>query len=104
MKETISTADLLKNLQDKESYIIFGYATMCKTCDISESMLKVVAEMKQVSYEKINLNFHKDLIDTYHIRSAPALLLFKNGKLTKELYAFRSVPYLSEVLDEFLVD
>lgn len=104
MKETISTADLLKNTQDKDSYIIFGYATMCKTCEISESMLKVVSEMKQISYERINLNYHKDLIDKYHIRSAPALLLFKNGQLVKELYAFHSVPYLSEVLDEFLVD
>ena len=59
MKETISTEDILKNIQDKDRYIIFGYATMCKTCDISETMLQVVTETKQLSYERINLNYYK---------------------------------------------
>lgn len=104
MKEIISTEDILKNIRDKERYIIYGYATMCKTCDISETMLQVVAEMKQFSYERINLNFYKILIEDYQIRSAPALLLFENGKLIKEVYAFQSVTYLSEVLEEFLID
>ncbi|WP_250129974.1 thioredoxin family protein [Jeotgalicoccus sp. WY2] len=77
---------------------------MCKTCDISETMLSVVAETKQISYERINLNFYTRLIEYYQIRSAPALLLFKNGELVKEVYAFQSVPYLNEVLEEFLFD
>lgn len=77
---------------------------MCKTCDISETMLQVVTEAKQISYERINLNFYKILIEDYQIRSAPALLLFKNGKLIKEVYAFQSVTYLNEVLEEFLID
>ncbi len=104
MKEIISTEDILKNIRDKERYIIFGFATMCKTCDISETMLSVVAETKQISYERINLNFYTRLIEYYQIRSAPALLLFKNGELVKEVYAFQSVPYLNEVLEEFLFD
>lgn len=104
MKETISTEDILKNIQDNDRYIIFGYATMCKTCDISETMLKVVAEAKALSYERINLNFYKTLIEQFQIRSAPALLLFKDGQLYKEVYAFQSVTYLNEVLEEFLVD
>lgn len=104
MKETISTEDILKNIRDKERYIVFGFATMCKTCDISETMLSVVAEAKQISYERINLNFYTGLIEYYQIRSAPALLLFKNGELVKEVYAFQSVTYLNEVLEEFLID
>ena len=104
MKETISTEDILKNIRDKERYIIFGFATMCKTCDISETMLSVVAETKQISYERINLNFYTGLIEYYQIRSAPALLLFKNGELVKEVYAFQSVTYLNEVLEAFLID
>ena len=104
MKETISTEDILKNIRDKEHYIVFGFATMCKTCDISETMLSVVAQAKQISYERINLNFYTGLIEYYQIRSAPALLLFKGGELVKEVYAFQSVTYLNEVLEEFLID
>ncbi len=104
MKETISTEDILKNIRDRKRYIIFGFATMCKTCDISETMLSVVAETKHISYERINLNFYTKLINHYQIRSAPALLLFKNGELVKEVYAFQSVTYLNEVLEEFLFD
>lgn len=104
MKDKLTTADILKNIRDKERYIIFGYATMCKTCNISETMLQVVTTAKNISYERINLNFSKTLIEDYQIRSAPALLLFKNGELIKEVYAFQSVPYLNEVLEEFLVD
>ena len=104
MKQVIQTEDILKNIQDKDRYIIFGYATMCKTCDISETMLQVVTETKQLSYERINLNYYKGLIDQYQIRSAPALLLFKKGKLVQEVYAFQSVTYLNEVLEDFLVD
>ena len=104
MKQVIQTEDILKNIQAKEHYIVFGYATMCKTCDISETMLQVVTEMRGIDYERLNLNFHKDLIEQFQIRSAPALLLFKNGKLVQEVYAFQSVPYLNEVIDQFLVD
>ena len=104
MKETISTKDILKNIQDKERYIIFGYATMCKTCDIAETMLGVAAGARGIDYERINLNFYTKLINDYQIRSAPALLLFKNGKLVKEVYAFQSVMYLNEVLTDFLID
>lgn len=104
MKDNLTMEDILKNIQDKNKYIIFGYATMCKTCNISETMLQVVTTSKNISYERINLNFYKKLIEDYKIRSAPALLLFSNGELVREVYAFQSVPYLNEVLEEFLVD
>ena len=61
MKQVIQTEDILKNIQAKEHYIVFGYATMCKTCDISETMLQVVTEMRGIDYERLNLNYHKDL-------------------------------------------
>ena len=104
MMEIISTEDILKNIRDKERYIIFGYATMCKTCDIAETMLSVAASTRQMSYERINLNFYKTLIEDYEIRSAPALLLFKKGEMVKEVYAFQSVTYLNEVLADFQID
>ncbi|TVT28711.1 thioredoxin family protein [Salinicoccus cyprini] len=103
MKES-RVQDITSRIQSEETLIIFGYAPICANCQIAERMLDVVAELRNFSYASIDLNYQKDFIETYEIRSTPALLLFKNGELTKEIYAFQSVPYLTEVMDEFLVD
>lgn len=104
MKEEISSVDITSRIQSEDRYILYGYAPICANCTIAERMLGIVGEMKGFDYTSINLNFHKDLIEKYQIRSAPALLLFKQGELVKEVYAFQSVTYLSEVMDEFMVD
>ncbi|MFC3389310.1 thioredoxin family protein [Salinicoccus sesuvii] len=103
MKES-KTQDITSRIQSEETFIIYGYAPICANCQIAERMLDVVAELRQFSYTSIDLNYQKDFIEAYEIRSTPALLLFKNGQLVKEVYAFQSVPYLTEVMDEFLVD
>ena len=55
VKQVIQTEDILKNIQAKEHYIVFGYATMCKTCDISETMLQVVTDeryrLRKIKFE-----------------------------------------------------
>ncbi|WP_342388571.1 thioredoxin family protein [Salinicoccus bachuensis] len=103
MKEP-KTIDITSRIQSEETFVLYGYAPICANCQIAERMLDIVSEMKGVSYTSMNLNYHKDLIETYEIRSAPALLLFREGKLVREVYAFQSVPHLTEVFDEFLVD
>lgn len=103
MKES-KTQDITSLIQSEETLIVFGYAPICANCQIAERMLNVVAELRNFPYTSIDLNYQKDFIETYEIRSTPALLLFKSGELVKEIYAFQSVPYLTEVMDEFLVD
>ncbi len=104
MKEEISSLDITSHIQSDDRFILYGFAPICANCTIAERMLGIVSEMKGFEYTSINLNYHKDLIDDYHIRSAPALLLFSRGELVREVYAFHSVTYLSEVMDEFMVD
>jgi thioredoxin-like negative regulator of GroEL len=103
MKEP-RTIDITSRIQSEESFVLYGYAPICANCQIAERMLDIVSEMKGFSYTSINLNYHKDLIELYEIRSAPALLLFRKGRLIREVYAFQSVTHLTEVFDEFLVD
>lgn len=103
MKEP-RTIDITSRIQSEETFVLYGYAPICANCQIAERMLDIVSEMKGFSYTSINLNYHKDLIELYEIRSAPALLLFRKGRLIREVYAFQSVPHLTEVFDEFLVD
>lgn len=104
MKEEVSSLDITSHIQSEDKFILYGFAPICANCMIAERMLGIVQEIKGFEYTSINLNFHKDLIEKYEIRSAPALLLFKHGELVKEVYAFQSVTYLSEVMDEFMVD
>ncbi|WP_411843536.1 thioredoxin family protein [Salinicoccus sp. HZC-1] len=104
MKEEISSLDITSHIQSEDKFILYGYAPICANCTIAERMLGIVSEMKGFDYTSINLNFHKDLIEKYQIRSAPALLLFSRGELVREVYAFQSVTYLSEVIEEFMVD
>ncbi len=96
--------DITSRIQSEETFVLYGYAPICANCQIAERMLDIVSEMKGFSYTSINLNYHKDLIELYEIRSAPALLLFRKGRLIREVYAFQSVTHLTEVFDEFLVD
>ncbi|CAM2873339.1 MULTISPECIES: thioredoxin family protein [Salinicoccus] len=103
MKEP-RTIDITSRIQSEETFVLYGYAPICANCQIAERMLDIVSEMKGFSYTSINLNYHKDLIELYEIRSAPALLLFRKGRLIREVYAFQSVTHLTEVFDEFLVD
>lgn len=103
MKEP-RTIDITSRIQSEEPFVLYGYAPICANCQIAERMLDIVSEMKGFSYTSINLNYHKDLIELYEIRSAPALLLFRKGRLIREVYAFQSVTHLTEVFDEFLVD
>jgi len=104
MKEEISSLDITSHIQSEDKFILYCYAPICANCTIAERMLGIVSEMKGFEYTSINLNFHKDLIEMYEIRSAPALLLFEHGELVREVYAFRSVTYLTEVMEEFMVD
>ncbi len=103
MKES-KTIDITSRIQSEETFILYGYAPICANCQIAERMLDIVSDMKGLSYTSIDLNYHKDLIELYEIRSAPALLLFRKGRLIREVYAFQSVTHLTEVFDEFLVD
>jgi thioredoxin-like negative regulator of GroEL len=103
MKEP-RTIDITSRIQSEGTFVLYGYAPICANCQIAERMLDIVSEMKGFSYTSINLNYHKDLIELYEIRSAPALLLFRKGRLIREVYAFQSVTHLTEVFDEFLVD
>ena len=103
MKES-RTIDITSRIQSEETFILYGYAPICANCQIAERMLDIVSDMKGFSYASIDLNYHKDLIEEYEVRSAPALLLFRDGRLVREVYAFQSVLHLTEVFDDFLVD
>lgn len=98
MKEELQTQDLFSLIQSEEQLIIFGYAPICANCQIAERMLGIAAEVVGVQYTPVDLNYHETFINTYHVQSAPALLIFEQGELKHSVYAFESVTKLVEVM------
>lgn len=98
-KEELETQDIFNLIQSEDRFILYGYSPICANCQIAERMLHITQEVIDFDYTSINLNYHVDVINEYEIRSAPALLIFEQGKLERSVYAFESVTNLVEVLE-----
>lgn len=104
MKNELNTNELSQLIQSNERVIIFGYAPICATCEISHRMLKIVQDTLKFNFHAIDLNYHQEWVQTHQVMSAPALLLIEDGKIVDRIYAFRDVAYLFEKLKNFVVD
>jgi thioredoxin 1 len=81
--------------------IILAYTTMCGTCESAKRMLSIVSEMrKDLSFFQINVNLSPQVIREYDLTSVPGFLVFKNGIVIDQFYAFHSVTYLFEKFKE----
>lgn len=82
----------------KESFAVFVYTPMCGTCKLGFQMLHVIMTMnpEQRIYQ-CNIQFMKQLQNTFCIESVPCLLLFENGKMINRVYALHSVIHLYEL-------
>lgn len=80
--------------------IVYFYTPLCGTCQLASKMLRVAAEMIPFEIGKINLNFYPDLAIRMEIESVPCLVLLKNGSITDKIYAFHSVPFLLERMNQ----
>ncbi|MDQ0219681.1 thioredoxin [Peribacillus cavernae] len=88
-------------IQWKRTFCLYLYTPMCGTCQVASRMLSVSLELlPDVTCGKMNMNFSKKLAMQYEIESVPCLMIFKEGKLNRKIYAFQSVPYLYEVLKD----
>ena len=101
MKEW-NEAEILNSIQGG-TFGLYLFTPMCGTCQVASRMLHIVEE---IAYDKqlvkSNANFTVNLARQYEVESVPCLLLFKNGILVKKVYAFRSVPYLLEIIQKTL--
>lgn len=104
MKNELNTNELSQLIQSNPRVIIFGYAPICATCEISYRMLKIVQDTLKFEFHEIDLNYHQEWVQTHQVMSAPALLLIENGEIVERIYAFRDVAYLFEKLQFFVVD
>ncbi|AIM16094.1 thioredoxin [Bacillus sp. X1(2014)] len=92
--------DLTSFLENGGNGLLYFYTPMCGTCQLAGKMLKVIKEIARIDMGKMNLNFYPDLAMDFGIESVPCLLFIRGGEVTDTLYAFRSVPYLLEKINE----
>jgi thiol-disulfide isomerase/thioredoxin len=92
--------DLSSFLNNKLTGFIYFYTPLCGTCQLASKMLEVAETIVVVKIGKMNLNFFPDLAERYKIESVPCLLKVKNGEVLETIYAFHSVPYLLDKIND----
>ncbi|MCQ6279000.1 thioredoxin family protein [Bacillus sp. EB600] len=92
--------ELLAFLTAKATGIVYIYTPLCGTCQVASKMMRVVAEMSDLDMGMMNLNFYPELAVNMAVESVPCLLLIKEGIVVDKIYAFHSVPFLLEKINE----
>ena len=86
-------------MKDKEQTAFFIYTPMCGTCEVSKKILGVIEELiPNLPLGMANINYLEDLAYELKIESVPCLIVTKKGQVTEKIYAFKSVPFLYEIL------
>ncbi|MFT4412922.1 thioredoxin family protein [Fredinandcohnia humi] len=100
MKE-LNEKEIDESISNEQNFYLYLYTPMCGTCQVASKMLSVVKELlPAIAIGKSDLNYIPKKAIEWEIESVPCLLLFKNGTIYKKVYAFHSVPYLLETINE----
>ncbi len=82
---------------NQDKVLVDFYAEWCGPC----KMLTPVLERLGDSYEivKVDVDKHFDLAKEYGIMSVPTLIIFKNGKIAKQMIGFMGYDELKDELE-----
>lgn len=85
---------------DGQLSLFYLYTPMCGTCMVANKMMQVINELVPNPVGQANINYLENLAREYEIESVPCLLIAKQGRVYKKIYAFQSVPYLLETIKD----
>ncbi|WP_442596009.1 thioredoxin family protein [Neobacillus sp. D3-1R] len=102
MKE-MSQEDISHFLELNSTGIIYLYTPLCGTCQTASKMMKVLENLlPNIPILQANLNYVPEIAKNLSIESVPCLMVVINGQINEKIYAFNSVPYLYEKLQNML--
>lgn len=80
------------------------WATWCGPCRAIAPILEEIAQefAGKLNIAKVNVDENSDLAAQYGIRSIPALLLFKNGKIADTVIGMQPKPRLVEFVKQHI--
>lgn len=92
---------LEEKIQSADPLALFFYTPLCGTCKLTERMLEIVLQMSpSIALYKCNINVMPYHAQKWKIESAPCLIVYENGEITKKVYAMQSVDYLYDLLKQ----
>ncbi|OIK12121.1 thioredoxin family protein [Bacillus sp. MUM 13] len=71
--------ELSKKLKDHENTVVYFYSPDCKECIKTTPVVAPLAEKMGIDLVQYNLLEFQSGREKYHIKSAPAVIYFKNG-------------------------
>lgn len=82
---------------DQDKVLVDFYAEWCGPC----KMLTPVLERLSEDYEivKVDVDKHFEIAKEYGIMSVPTLIIFKNGKIAKQMIGFMGYDELKDELE-----
>lgn len=99
--KVFSGAEMANAVAAGDALLVDFYADWCMPCKMMAPVLERVATAfdGRLTVAKINVDEEPAMAAQYGIQSIPALLLFKNGEVVKELVGLRPFEDLSAVLE-----
>jgi len=96
----LSGADFVATVAKGVTLVDF-WAPWCGPCKMQTPILEKVAETVagKAVIAKVNVDDNRELAVKYGIRSIPALLLFKDGKLVRTLIGLQQAPALTQAIE-----
>lgn len=97
--------DQFEQIMGKEVRVVLCYTSLCGTCEQAKHMLSVVSQvLKSIHFYQINVNLFPKVAYDYQLTSIPCFLIFKQGQLLDQFYAFHSVAYLYEKIKNIALE
>ena len=99
-----SQEDIKMIFSNNEPAVLYFYTPLCGTCQVAGKMLSIVEQMiPEIPFSKADLNYLPGIAETYFIESVPCLLVIKDGLIQEKIYAFKSVPYLYDLIKQYIL-
>lgn len=83
--------------------VLYFYTPLCGTCQVAGKMIGIVEHMiDNIPFGKADLNYVPNFAEHFSIESVPCLLVIKDGRVHEKVYAFKSVPYLLNLIKQYI--
>ncbi|KGX85747.1 thioredoxin family protein [Pontibacillus litoralis] len=82
--------------------MVYIYSPFCGTCHVARKILDTIEVLyeKEMFYE-LNAPYHQTFLHTLQVESVPCLLIMKGPSVKEKIYAFHSVPFIQNKLQQY---
>ncbi len=101
--EIILTKDNFETevLKSEKPVLVDFWATWCPPCRLLGSVIAEIAEEQITSLKvgKVDVDEQKELASQFNIMSIPTMILFKDGKVVKEILGYKPKEEILELIN-----